>query len=221
MSVLVVIIGLMLTLVLPRVLPKGTGLAAQPAPAKIPAATEIPAPAETPAPTPLPPQDIPTPTPTPAPIVYQLTLGTGGSLTEDARVVSGDGRAVLSLAKGTKLTDAQGQPLASIRLTAKRLPLRPDVGVVGLYEFQPNGATLDPPATLTIGYDPKAYYPFQYLAESQNLPSAPTWQNNGRVYMAFMDDTGALLPYLTSVRSSAGSVTVSLDHLGTIVLYIV
>ena len=62
MSVLVVIIGMLLTFALPRVLPEGTK----------PAGTLTPAPLlET---------DIPTPTPTPAPRVYQLALGTGGAL---------------------------------------------------------------------------------------------------------------------------------------------
>jgi hypothetical protein len=215
MSVLVLIIGVLLTLVLPRVLPEGSGLAT-------PSAT-IASPAFTLPPFELPVPDTPPPTPTPAPRVYQLRLGGDGSLTENAQVVSDDGLAVLSLARGTKVTDAEGQPLASITLTVRRLALRADVGVVGAaYEFGPEGATLDPPATLTMSYDPQAYYPFQYPSQVQvlTLPYPLAWQNNGRVYMAYMEENGALQPALTSVSSPTASITAGMDHLGTIILYI-
>src|SRR3972149_8708476 len=45
-----------------------------------------------------------------------------GALAEDVQVVSDDGLAVLSLARGTKVLDAQGQPLAAISVTARIMP---------------------------------------------------------------------------------------------------
>ncbi len=197
MSVLVVIIGMLLTFALPRVLPEGTK----------PDGTLLPAPLLEP--------DIPTPTPTPAPRVYQLALGTGGSLGQD--VHSEDDLALLSLARGTKVVDAQGQPLSSVTVTARRLTQRVDIAYVGLaYEFGPEGATLDPPASLTITYDPRAYYPFQL----QGLTYPSFWQtiDARRVYLTYLAEEGPLPP-LAVVDSSTASVTAKIDHLGTIILY--
>ncbi len=190
MSVLVVIIGMLLTFALPRVLPEGTK----------PAGTLLPAPLLEP--------DIPTPTPTPAPRVYQLALGTGGSLGQD--VHSEDDLALLSLARGTKVVDAQGQPLSSVTVTARRLTQRVDIAYVGLaYEFGPEGATLDPPASLTINYNPRANYPFQVDAADTML-----------VYLAYLGENGPIRPALASVNREAASVTAKIDRRpGTFVLY--
>jgi len=198
MSVLVVIIGMLLTFALPRVLPEGTK------------------PDGTLTSTPLLEPDIPTPTPTPAPRVYQLALGPRGSLGQD--IHSEDDLAVLSLARGTKVLDAQGQPLSSVTVTARRLPLRIDAAWVGeAYEFGPAGATLDPPATLTINYDPRANYPFQM----QGLTYPSFWQtiDARRVYLTYLAEEGPLHPPLASVDSPTASVTAKIDHLGTIILY--
>ena len=190
MSVLVVIIGMLLTFALPRVLPEGT----KPDGALTP--------------TPLLEPDIPTPTPTPAPRVYQLAMGTRGSLGQDIR--SEDDLAVLSLARGTKVLDAQGQPLSSVTVTVRRLTLRTDIGYVGsAYEFGPQGATLDPPASLTITYNPRANYPFQMETVD---PS--------RVYLTYLGEDGSTIgPSLASVDRGTASVTTNIDRMGTFVLY--
>ncbi len=158
----------------------------------------------------------PTPTATPA-----LAPGPGpstslsgrleatGALTEDVQMVSEDGLAVLSLARGTKVLDAQGQPQAAITITARRLPFRTDAAWVGeAYEFGPAGATLDPPAPLTISYDPRANYPFAYQDIDTTL-----------VYLAYLGGNGPTKPALTSVDGEAASVSAKVDHLGTFTLY--
>ena len=214
MSVLVVIIGVLLTFALPRVLPSVLPEETGPTTASAPMA----APAGTLAPIPLPVLDIPSPTPTPVPRVYQLALGTGGSLTEDVQVISEDGLAVLGLARGTKVMDAQGRPLSSVTMTARRLPLRTDAAWVGLaYEFGPEGATLDPPASLTINYNPRAYYPFQV----HGLTYPSFWQNIDarRVYLTYLAEEGPLHPPLAVVDSPTALVTAKIDRLGTIILY--
>lgn len=201
MSVLVVVIGMLLTFALPRVLPEGTLPASTPAPTAIPAGPLAPAP--------LLELDIPTPTPTPVPRVYQLALGTGGSLLEDVNIISEDGLAVLSLARGTRVMDAQGRPLSSVTVTARRLPLRTDAAWAGLaYEFGPAGATLDPPAAVTISYDPRANYPFQ-------VEQADTRQ----VYLSYLGENGPIRPALASVSRQAASITATINKLGTSVLY--
>jgi hypothetical protein len=146
-------------------------------------------------------------------------------------VVSEDGLAVLELPRGTKVLDAQGQPVADISVTAGRLPLRTDAAWVGeAYEFGPEGATLDPPASLTISYDPWANYPFAY----QDI-------DTGVVYLAYLDKNGPRRPALASEKGvqvglSSGfggavtpatggtggetpSVTAKIDHLGTLGLF--
>ena len=136
-------------------------------------------------------------------------LDAAGALTEDVQVVSEDGLAVLSLAKGSKLLDAQGQPLAEITITATRLQFRMDAAWVGeAYEFGPAGATLDPPAPLAISYDPRANYPFAYEDIDTTL-----------VYMAYLGGDGPARPALARVAGKTASITAKIDHLGAFVLF--
>jgi len=209
MSMQVVAVGLLLTFVLPRFLPEETGIAA------------VPAPAASPAPTTLVPTDVPDPTPTPVPKAYRLKLDDQGKLTDEIQLVSDDGMAILRLSKGTRVI-ADGHLLDSVTLTRVKMNLRADIGLVGLaYDFGPGGAILDPPGVLTVNYNPTAQYPFLYPQMMSGFPTAPIWTNNGRVYMAFVDGRGALSPSIAAVSCSAGSATGMMDHLGTIILYIV
>lgn len=207
MSVLVVAIGLLLTYALPHILPKGTPPASTPAPTGTPTLATAPA---------------PTATPTPALLVATATLSgkqdATGILTEDIQVWSREGLAVLTLSKGTKVLDVKGQPLSAITVTTKSSPLRTDIAFVGsTYEFGPTGATLDPPASLTIRYNPSAYYPFDY----QTQPSTFRFQeiDISQVYMTYFGDKGPIRPALTSSPRSAASVTAKIDHLDTFILY--
>jgi len=156
---------------------------------------------------------IATPARTPGPeLSASLSAGLDatGALTEDVQVVSQDGLAVLSLPRGTKVLDAQGQPLASITVTfADILSVSATFARVGEgYKFGPEGATLDPPASLTINYDPHAAFPFTY----QDV-------DTGRVFLAYYGKKGPIRPDLASVDGKAASISAKIDHLGIMVLY--
>ena len=134
-----------------------------------------------------------------------------GILAEDVRVVSQDGLALLSLPKGTKVLDAYGQPPASITVTARELPMRSEIAIVGeAYEFGPNGTALDPPASLTLSYDPNAYWPFAF----QDV-------NCSQFHIAGVSSSGApVAPWLkVSVDLNVHSVTSKIDHFGTFMLF--
>lgn len=207
MSVLVVIMGMLLTFALPRVLPEGTLRVSTPAPTALPAGTLPPMPLSV--------TDIPTPPPTPAPRVYQLPLTADGKLSEDVQVISEDGLAVLSLDRGTRVMDAQRQPLSSITLTARSLPLLTDGAWVGLaYEFGPAGATIDPPAALAIRYDTRAYFPFQIRDVYGG-----TIVDIRQVYLSYLGDKGPVRPALATVSRQAASAAARISRLVTFVLY--
>lgn len=136
-------------------------------------------------------------------------LDAAGALTEDVRVVSEDGLAVLELPRGTKVLDAQGQLPAAITVTATGLPRRMDAAWVGeAYEFSPEQVTLAPPAPLSISYDPRASWPFRY----QDVDIR-------QVYMTYDGEKGPLRPALASVEHPTPSVTANVGHLGTFVLF--
>ena len=104
----------------------------------------------------------PVTTPIPLPVTVEVELSgkidTAGILLEDIEVISDDGRAVLRLAKGTRVVDAQGQAPGSITVTAGPSGKSPSGGDWWLcgsrYDFNPKGVTFSPPAELTISYDP-------------------------------------------------------------------
>jgi hypothetical protein len=155
-------------------------------------------------------------TPMPPAIASQSVLPVtatvaSGILAEDVEVISQDGLALLSLPMGTTVLDANGQPPVSITVTAKELPSRWDIALVGLaYEFGPNGTTLDPPASLTLRYDPKAYWPFSF----QDVDCS-------QLHTAWVSSTGApAVPWLeVSVDLNGHSVTTKIDHFGTLMLF--
>ena len=63
------------------------------------------------------------------------------------------------MARGTVALDADGQPVEGFRLERVEDLAAPSPGcrIVGFgYFFGPDGATLDPPAAITISYDPES-----------------------------------------------------------------
>ena len=210
MAVLLVATGALLGYGLSQALPGTTGpsgLSSMPAPAATPARTPGPelsvslsaGPDATPALTPGPELSA-----SPAPAAT-------GALTQDVQVVSEDGLAVLSLARGTKVMDAQGQPLASITVTfADTLAASETFARVGdAYKFGPEGATLDPPASLTINYDPHASFPFTFVLDVEI----------GQVYLTYWGKKEPIRPALAVVDGETGSISAKIDHLGTMVLF--
>jgi hypothetical protein len=82
-------------------------------------------------------------------------IDSAGILLEDVEVISGDGVAVLYLAKGTRALDASGKPLDSITVTTVQPgEISDEYYIYGwAYAFSPHGARFDLPARLTISYD--------------------------------------------------------------------
>jgi len=80
-----------------------------------------------------------------------------GVLLETVQVVSSDGRATLTIPKGATVLDAGGQPAEAITLTSYEPPESKEGVMVGqAYYFggEVAGGTINPPATLTMTYDP-------------------------------------------------------------------
>jgi len=79
-----------------------------------------------------------------------------GVLTKDVIAKSPDKLCWLTLNKGSTALKESGYRLSSIIIVeAKTPPPPPNANVIGLiYDLRPDGATFDPPATLTATYDP-------------------------------------------------------------------
>ncbi len=80
-----------------------------------------------------------------------------GYITEEVIALSDDEMASLTISEGTRGLQATGIPLARIFMITMEDPPDPpaDHSVIGVvYDFQPDGATFDPPIILTITYDP-------------------------------------------------------------------
>ena len=82
-----------------------------------------------------------------------------GIIQETFTATSADGNLTLTIAKGTEALDKDGDRLDSLEAAVDESPPDPpeDTHVIGLaYDFGPDGATFDPPITLTWSYDPEA-----------------------------------------------------------------
>jgi hypothetical protein len=163
-------------------------------------------PEATPTPT-RPPTRVPTPSPTPVPpVTVELSdrVDSAGILLETVEVASGDGVAILHLAKGTKVLGASGQPLDSITISAGSPQAPPDDFyryLSGLtYDFSPGGMSFDPPARLTMSYDPAL------------LPSDV---DETRPQIAYFDAAESAWTYLdVTVDLDAHRMSADINHLG-------
>jgi len=79
-----------------------------------------------------------------------------GVFTKDATAESDDGLCRLTINIGTTALNRLGERLAGIIIVAMREPPGPPPSVfIGeVYDFRPDGATFDPPITITLTYDP-------------------------------------------------------------------
>jgi len=79
-----------------------------------------------------------------------------GVFTKDATAESEDGLCWLTINIGTKALNRLGDPLAGVIIVPMREPPGPPPSVFlgEVYDFRPDGATFDPPITLTLAYDP-------------------------------------------------------------------
>jgi len=131
-------------------------------PASTPDATTTP-----PASTPTAPATPPTPPAPPTPptigepeeVVTEYLAGKideEGIVTEEVVVTSHDGGTTVEIPIGTTMLDAQGEPLSEITVQppATEPPVPPENNMLAVLDFGPDGATFDPPITVTMEYDP-------------------------------------------------------------------
>ncbi len=80
-----------------------------------------------------------------------------GRFIQKTTVRSADGVVKLTIAKDVIGKDANGEALRLIRISPNTTPIAPPANssIIGMtYNLSPNGATFDPPITLTFTYDP-------------------------------------------------------------------
>lgn len=84
-----------------------------------------------------------------------LYLDDQGMTTATITLSSNDGRVTIIIPEGTKMLDADGNPLGSIQIIVLNTPPPPpDYAMVGpAYDCLPAGATFEPTLPLTFGYD--------------------------------------------------------------------
>ena len=108
---------------------------------------------------PAPPSEEVPPPPAPPPGTTDVSdiVTTDGIFTEEAVAESFDKLCHLTITEGTKGLTKEKEPLSQITMVEAEEPLAPpeDAYIIGLvYDFGPDGATFEPPITLTITYDP-------------------------------------------------------------------
>jgi len=135
-------------------------------PAPTPTSTPVRTPTSAPTSTAVPP-----PTP-PAPVTVDLTgkVDATGALTEEVVVTSSDGRAKLTMPKGSVPLNEQGQPLKAITCTALFPPESKEGMVVGwAYAFSDpwTNGTLRPTGSITVSYEPPPANPRIDLTKPQ------------------------------------------------------
>ncbi len=79
-----------------------------------------------------------------------------GVFTKDATAKSDDGLCKLTINMGTMALNRLGDPLAGVIIVWMREPPAPPPSVIlgRVYDLRPDGATFDPPITITLAYDP-------------------------------------------------------------------
>ena len=107
-----------------------------------------------------PPPSIPEPIPVPPIDTGTADLAgkidTEGVMTEAISLTSSDGTATAEIPSGTTALDSEGNPLSEITVQppATEAPVPPATNVIVMADFGPDGATFDPPITITMTFDP-------------------------------------------------------------------
>jgi hypothetical protein len=105
------------------------------------------------------------PPPPPPPTVETTLFGIEGSfpisdegvIEEEIVATSEDGDVTITIEEGTIALDKDGEPLETLTADVDTNPPDPPEGdnIIGLvYDFGPEGATFEPPITITFNYDP-------------------------------------------------------------------
>jgi len=80
-----------------------------------------------------------------------------GEILETIVATSEDEDVTITIEEGTTALDIEGKPLETLTAAVEASPPEPpeDTHFIGAYDFGPDGATFDPPLTLTWSYDPE------------------------------------------------------------------
>jgi len=130
-----------------------------------------------------------------------LNISNDGKIQEAIAATSADDLLTVTLPAGTIAKDKNGNPLSSLEAAVVSPPSPPkDAHIIGLaYDFGPDGATFDPPITLTWKYDPN---------------SLPTGVAEDSLYVAYWD--GAKWVALkTTVNTAANVASCTVSHFTT------
>ncbi|GAJ05328.1 unnamed protein product [marine sediment metagenome] len=129
-------------------------------------------------------------------------ITTAGVFSEPVTATSEDELCTLNIPEGTVGLTEELEPLDEITVVIMDEPPDPpeDAHVVGLaYDLGPDGATFDPPITLTFSYDP------------DDLPEGVAW-----LVLAYYDEeTGEWVELPCTVDPVAHTITASVAHFTT------
>jgi len=128
----------------------------------------------------------------------------GGVFTEAVTFESEDGDLIISIPEDTVGKTEDGDPLPSISITKKlSFPNAPEDGAfVGMpYDLEPDGATFDPPITITFTYDPN------------KLPDGVEPKSLGLAYYDEETKSWVMLdPTSIKIDPETNTITAEIDH---------
>ena len=124
-----------------------------------------------------------------------------GVFTKDATAESDDGLCKLTINTGTKALDRRGNPLAGVIMVWMREPPAPPPSVIlgRVYDLRPDGATFDPPITITLAYDP------------DDIPEGVA--ENHLVIATFDEEAGEWVNLVSTVDPVTDTVSAPVSHL--------
>jgi len=125
----------------------------------------------------------------------------GGEFTRDVNAESEDGNVVLTINEGTVGLDEHGRPLVSIEINEIDDPPDPpeESNRIGLtYDLEPDGATFDPPVSLTFHYDP------------DEIPEGVSEES--LVIAMWDEDTGEWVDLECTVDPETNTITAKVSH---------
>ena len=134
-------------------------------------------------------------------------ISSSGEILQAIEATSEDETLTLTIAEGTIALDKDDNPLTSLEAEVDTSPPPPpeDTSIIGLaYDFGPDGATFDPPITLTRSYDPN------------DIPEGVAEED---LVLAWYDEaTNQWVELDGSVDTENNTITASIQHFTTFVV---
>ena len=130
-----------------------------------------------------------------------ITIDSSGIVQETVEFTSPSGEVTITIPEGTMALDEEGEPLTELTAETSENPPPPpeDTTVIGLsYDFGPDGATFNPPLSLTFTYDP------------DTLPEGVSAED---LVIAFYDTAaGEWVTLVSVVNTETNTITASVSH---------